>query len=68
MGVFDHRHRWLMMAEHAVAREGGGNQAVVRLEECGCGAVRTIEYMPGAAPVVRVIELAQPKQDAKISD
>lgn len=62
MGWFDHKHLWLpktalntIKDPHTKGTIGG-----LIVEDCSCGLVRTIEFTPGTAPVVRVA--AAPKE------
>jgi len=55
MGWFEHHHYWVLRQEHIVAKPGESAQGIVRLEECHCGAVRTIEYGPSAKLKVTLI-------------
>jgi hypothetical protein len=59
MGWFSHKHFWWRATRnHPIKNETGGNAAFVFIEECDCGAVRTIEVRPGHAPVVMMGEPA----------
>ena len=56
MGWFKHRHWWIKDDYHPIKNKEGGNERMLVIEQCRCGAVRTIEYGPGADPIVRVVE------------
>lgn len=56
MGWFEHRHHWrLKTGLNTIASAMGGDKPSGGLivEDCSCGAVRTIEFYPGEAPVIR---------------
>lgn len=53
----EHKHYWVALEKHAVANKNGGNAGAIILERCyRCGGVRTIEYGPEKAPIVREAE------------
>lgn len=55
MGFFDHHHWWRPVTGTNVVRdESGRPYKSIILQQCGCGAVRSIELEPGQAPVVRI--------------
>jgi hypothetical protein len=58
MGLFDHKHYWRPKTALNTIRdpETKANIGGLIVEDCSCGSVRTIEFMPGEAPVVRVAE------------
>lgn len=57
MGWFEHRHFWRDIDVHPIRADAGKPAtSIVRLEECSCGAIRTIEYAPGTEPIVRTVE------------
>ena len=55
MGWFDHHHYWKSCTglNTVINPETQKATSARIIEECDCGAVRTIEYAPGIAPVVR---------------
>lgn len=53
MGIFDHQHYWRLKDTSHSTGPLDKAISILKLEECSCGAVRTIEYAPGRAPVVR---------------
>lgn len=55
MKWFEHRHYWRLKTAIDLT-EKGCTKGVQMVEECGCGALRTIEIFPGKAPVVRMAE------------
>lgn len=55
--LFRHRHYWRRICNHPIA-DGPRTAGSLIVEECRCGAVRTIEIQPGHAPVVRHEERA----------
>lgn len=63
MTWFTHQHYWrpktdlnTILDPETKAKIGG-----LIVEDCRCGAVRTIEFAPGTAPVVRIAESARPR-------
>jgi hypothetical protein len=56
MGWFDHKHYWLPKTALNTIKDpqSGGIIGALIVEGCSCGAVRTIEYQPGADPIVRL--------------
>lgn len=58
MSWFQHRHWWRRQMEPnpIMAPNADRTRGLLIVEECGCGAVRTIECVPGTAPVVRYAE------------
>lgn len=64
MSWFKHRHWWRRMTGKIEIYPPGLDtaEAFAILEDCSCGAVRTIEFYPGEAPVVRV---AKPLAEAE---
>lgn len=52
---FEHYHSWSPRKVDAVRQpEAPYATGALILEQCRCGAVRTIEYTPGQAPVIRI--------------
>jgi hypothetical protein len=62
---FEHRHYWCTRDVNTIAAPTGGVGGVLRLEECNCGAVRTIEYRPGSDPIVRMVPANFVTRDAR---
>jgi hypothetical protein len=56
MSWFKHRHYWLQKTGLNTVHTQNGITGGLIVEDCSCGAVRTIEFQPGSAPVVRVTE------------
>ena len=57
MGFFDHRHHWRPKTGNnkVMSRENPAFAvSILIVEDCYCGAVRTIEVEPGKAPEVRI--------------
>lgn len=56
MGWFDHRHYWRPKTalNTIVDAETKQKRGGLLVEDCMRGAVRTIEFEPGRAPVVRM--------------
>ena len=55
MSWFKHRHWWRTMSRPNLYNPGGTRpigEGII--QDCRCGAVRTIEFFPGQAPVVRI--------------
>jgi hypothetical protein len=54
---FKHRHYWCQTSgDNSIHSRGEENlppHRLLRLEQCSCGAVRSIEYGAYAAPVIR---------------
>lgn len=61
MGWFEHRHHWYSATDlnKVMDRESNRAIAVIILEKCSCGDVRTIEFSPGQNPVIRYADLAK---------
>ncbi len=58
--MFNHQHRWNLMESREVkGKTGDVAQFVVRFEQCDCGAVRTVEYSAGKAPIIREPEMTK---------
>ncbi len=55
MGWFEHVHNWYPATALNTVHQPGVEKATAGLivEECRCGAIRTIEFAPGQKPVVR---------------
>jgi hypothetical protein len=54
MRWFRHRHYWHAAESNDVINPDTGKaKGALIIEKCDCGAVRTIEFAPGVAPVVR---------------
>lgn len=55
MAWFEHRHYWRPKTALNTIHVPGEQRAVAGMiiEDCSCGAVRTIEFEPGKAPIVR---------------
>jgi hypothetical protein len=54
MGWFEHHHRWRDKTGMITLKESGIAQGGLIVEDCRCGAVRTIEFRPGQTPIVRI--------------
>jgi len=54
MSWFKHKHWWRVKSDNIIKESDGRTRAQLILEDCSCGAVRTIEVEPGKAPVVRI--------------
>jgi hypothetical protein len=63
MSWFKHRHYWREKTGYQNGITGG-----LIVEDCTCGAVRTIEFQPGSAPVVRVTEPNKPETKVRAKD
>lgn len=63
MGWFEHRHYWRPKTLMNQIVKPGTSEAIggLLVEDCVCGAVRTIEFHPGEAPVVRIALTVEPK-------
>ena len=62
MGWFEHSHYWRPKTDlNIIKNREGGNQGGLIVEDCTCGAVRTIEFEPGKPPVVRMAREEQPQ-------
>ncbi len=61
MKWFEHRHYWRPKTDLNTITVPGTEKprGGLILEDCMCGAVRTIEFYPGEAPVVRVAKPAE---------
>lgn len=64
MAWFDHNHYWRPKTALNTIHQPGQEKASggLVLEDCSCGAVRTIEFYPGKDPVVRI---ARPIENEK---
>lgn len=57
MSFFDHRHHWRPKMDtcKVMSHENPKlSKSILVVEDCHCGAVRTIEIEPGKAPEVRI--------------
>jgi hypothetical protein len=56
MTWFKHRHYWRQKTGISTiyAPEGDKPNGGLIVEDCHCGAVRTIEFYPGQEPIVRI--------------
>ena len=55
MAWFKHKHWWRDRSGIIVIkRDDGSHQGGMQVEDCTCGAVRTVEFYPGQPPVVRI--------------
>lgn len=52
MRWFQHRHWWREKNSMRLCA-GGVEKGELIVEECSCGAIRTIEVFPGRQPIVR---------------
>lgn len=53
MDWFGHRHRWGYLASAYQRDEGGLTIGEMQVQQCGCGAIRQIECLPGKDPIIR---------------
>ncbi len=60
MTWFKHRHYWRLQNVLAL-RCDGAEKGEMRIEQCRCGAVRSVEIYVGQAPIIRVT--APPSED-----
>lgn len=65
MGWFEHKHLWLPKTELNTIKDPHTRAVIgaIIIEDCSCGLVRSIEFQPGSAPVVRIAET--PKEPSK---
>ncbi len=55
--MFEHHHYWVSKTGLNTVRDPEGNVSLAFfVEGCRCGAVRSIEYVPGQVPVIRMAE------------
>ena len=61
MALFAHSHRWRRMDSYTMIR-AGKDVGEMKIQQCSCGAVRSITITPGEPPVIAMAVDAPPKE------